>query len=165
MRAFCSTRRPQFTNLTFGHERPRVGDVGPDRIGRLAERNDRSIVRARLGGVAHLLRSFRGANLGAEAVRLFREGRLERCQRLRRHAALEQHLAVELARRRRNPRRDRMLIGRVLGIRRGAHGPERLIVLALGVEHPGCGDVPLDIDLSGPIGVLRVATFHGARPI
>ena len=72
-----------------------------------------------------------------------------------RHAALEQHVAVELARRRGHAGRDRMLLGLVLGIRGRAHGFQRFVVLAFGIEHPGGRDLPLDVDLLGPIGVLR----------
>ena len=50
-----------------------------------------------------------------------------------------------------------MLLGLVLGIGRGAHGGERIVMLARGEQQPGIGDLPLDVDLLRPVGVLGVA--------
>ena len=47
-----------------------------------------------------------------------------------------------------------MLLGLVFGIGGRAHGLERVVVLALGIQHPGGCDLPLNIDLLRPIGVL-----------
>ena len=90
-------------------------------------------------------------------MRLLLQRRLVGGKRLLGHATLEQHRAIKLARRRQRPRRDRRLLGLVLGIGRRAHGLERVVVLALGVEQPSARSLPLDIDLLGPIGVLGLA--------
>ena len=37
------------------------------------------------------------------------------------------------------------------------HGFDSLVIFALGVKHPGGCDLRLDLDLPGPIGILRVA--------
>ena len=47
-----------------------------------------------------------------------------------------------------------MLLGLVLGVGGGAHGLERVVVLAFGIQDPGGRDLPLDVDLLGPIRVL-----------
>ena len=47
-----------------------------------------------------------------------------------------------------------MLLGLVLGIGGGAHCRKRILVLAFRIKHPGSGDLPLDVHLLGPIGVL-----------
>src|SRR5713101_4172787 len=62
-------------------------------------------------------------------------------------AQLDQLGAIELARRYRHARRHRMLLGLVLGVGGRAHGLERVLVFALGMEHPGGRDLRLDIDL------------------
>ena len=64
--------------------------------------------------------------------------------------------AVEFARGLGHARRHRMLFGLVLGIGGRAHRVQRIVVLAFGIEHPGGRDLPLNIDLLRPIGVLRV---------
>src|SRR5262245_26338457 len=117
------------------HERARLRDLRPDRIGVLRERDGRGVVRARLRGIAGLFRGGGGAELGVQPMRLLVQRRLVCGERLLGHAALEQHGAVELARRRRHARRDRMLVGFVLGIGGGAHGLERVLVLALRIKH------------------------------
>ena len=68
----------------------------------------------------------------------------------------EQHGAVQLACRGRHARRHRMLLGLVLGIGGCAHGFECGLVLAFGIEQPSAGDLPLDVDLLAPIGILRL---------
>src|SRR5262249_18770098 len=90
----------------------------------------------RLGQIADLLRRFRRAKRGAEAMRLLLQRRLVSSERVLGHAALEEHRAIKLARRRQRPRRDWRLLGLVLGIGRRAHGLERVVVLAVGVEQP-----------------------------
>ena len=50
-----------------------------------------------------------------------------------------------------------MLLGLILGVRRCAHRFQRLVVLAFRVQHPGSGNLPLDVDDLGPIGVLGIA--------
>ena len=87
-------------------------------------------------------------------MRLLLQRRLEGGERLLRHAVVEQHGAVELARRRQRPRRHRRLLGPVLGVGRGAHCGERVSGLALRIEEPRCRNLPFDVDLSGPVGVL-----------
>src|SRR5262245_63687505 len=47
------------------HERARLRDLRPDRIGVLRERDGGGVMRARLLGVARLVRGGRGAELGA----------------------------------------------------------------------------------------------------
>ena len=99
----------------------------------------------------------RGAGESVEAVRLLRLGRFERRERLLGHAAIEQHEAVKLARRRERSGRDRMLLGLVLSVGRRAHGFQRFVVFAFRVQHPGSGDLPLDVDDLSPIAVLGLA--------
>jgi hypothetical protein len=50
-----------------------------------------------------------------------------------------------------------MLLGFVLGVRGAAHGFQRLIELAFGIQHPSGGDLPLDVDDLSPIVVLALA--------
>jgi len=47
-----------------------------------------------------------------------------------------------------------MLLGLVLGIGGGAHGLERVVVLALGIQHPGGRDLHWMSTCLGPISVL-----------
>ena len=109
------------------------------------------------GAVAELLSGLSRAGKATEAVRLLGFGGVERRQCFLRHAVLQKHLAIELTRRSERAGCDGRLVGLVLGIGRGAHRLPGLIGLALGVEQPGVGDLPLDIDLLGPIAVLRLA--------
>ena len=99
----------------------------------------------------------RGADVGREPVRLLRQHGLVGRERLLGHAAIEQHGAVKLARGRERTGRHRMLLGLVLGIGRGAHRLERLVMLAFGVQHPGRRDLLLDVDDLGPVGILGLA--------
>src|SRR5262249_13494958 len=128
------------------HEGPRGRDLGTKRIGIVGERNRGGIVLPRLGQIAGLLRRLRRAKRGAEAVLLLLRRRLVGGERILGHPAVEQHRAIKLARRRQRPRRDRRLLGLVLGVGRRAHGLERVVVLALGVEEPSARGLPLDID-------------------
>src|SRR5207237_9746441 len=72
--------------------------------------DDFTEVFARFGGVAELRCGFRRACKGAKPVRLLFQRRLEGRQRLLRIAAVEQHLAIELARRFGNAGWHRMLL-------------------------------------------------------
>ena len=96
--------------------------LGADRIGILGERHRGGIVLPRLGQIAGLLRRFRRTKRGAETVRFLLQRRLVGGERMLGHAAVEQHRAIELARRREWPGGHRRLFGLVLGIRRGAQG-------------------------------------------
>ena len=49
-----------------------------------------------------------------------------------------------------------MLLGFVLGLGGGAHRIARLSALAFGVEYPGGCDLPLNIHLFRPIGILGI---------
>ena len=73
------------------------------------------------------------------------------------HSTLEQHHAIKLARGLGHTRCHGVLFGLVLRIGGRTHGIECVVVLALGVEHPGGRNFLLNIDLLGPIGVFCLA--------
>src|SRR4051794_29060188 len=111
--------------------RARVGDLGPGIVRAFRDLDDLAIVLPGLRRVAGLNGGLGGTRIGAEPVRLLLQRRLEGRKRLLRHAALDEHEAVELARGLRHAGRHRVLLGLVLGVRRGAHRLQRLVVLAL----------------------------------
>src|SRR5215218_4604887 len=80
----------------------RDNELRPDGVGLARERRELAVVLSRLALVAEALGGLRGSGDGIEAVRLLPERCLERGERLAGHAAVEQHRAVELARRRRD---------------------------------------------------------------
>src|SRR5712691_6761555 len=141
-------------SLPLGRERPSLRDFGSVLVGVFAQLDDLGEILPRLGGIAGLLGGLRGSDIGPETIGLLLARRLEGGQRFRGPAAVEQHRAVELARRYRHARRHRMLLGLVLGVGGRAHGLERVLVFALGMEHPGGRYLRLDIDLFRPVGIL-----------
>ena len=66
-------------------------------------------------------------------------------------------MSVQFARGLRRPWSHRAFLGLVLGIGGGAQGLERVVVLALGLEQECGRDLPLDVDLLRPIGILGLA--------
>ena len=91
-----------------------------------------------------------------EAVRLFRERRLECFKRFFRQALREQHGTVKLTRWQQPPGRDDGLLGFVLRVRSRTHRSECLSVIAPGMQHPRSRDLPLDIDLFRPIAIIAL---------
>ena len=109
---------------------------------------------SRLRRIARLFRRRGSAERGAQPVRLLLQRRFEGAESFFCHTALEQHRAIKLARRYGDAGSDRMLLGLVLGFGGGAHRRKRILVFAFRIEHPGGGDLPLDVHLLGPVGVL-----------
>src|SRR5687767_2896528 len=92
------------------------GELRPVGIRAACEREKLLVIGLRGSLVAELFGGLGGAQEAPVAVRLLRLGCLEGRERLLCHAAIEQHLAVELARRRERSGCDRMLLGLVLGV-------------------------------------------------
>src|ERR1700730_12482818 len=119
------------------HERTRLRDLRPDRIGPLGECDSRGVMLSPLLRIARLFRRRGSAERGAQPVRLLLQRRFEGAESVFWHTALEQHRAIKLARRYGDAGSDRMLLGLVLGFGGGAHRPKRILVFAFRIEHPG----------------------------
>ena len=135
----------------------RFGNLDPAVIGSIGDRDDLAVVLLGLGGLTGLFGSLRSAHISAEPVGLL----LYRCfkggERFLGITAFKQHDAVKFARRLQHARRHRMLLGLVFGIGGGTHCFQRIVTFAFGIEQPGSRDLPLNIYLLRPIGVLGIA--------
>src|SRR3954463_10209572 len=148
---------PLLVGLVAGEVLLRRRDLWPFRIGIRRQRHELLIVVSRRGLVTEHVGCLGGAGIALEAVRLLGLGGLESHKPLLGQAAIEQHEAVKLARRRQRAWCDRMLFGLVLGVGCNAHGLQSLVIFALRVKHPGNGHLTLDIDDLRPVIILGSA--------
>src|SRR3984893_14868127 len=97
-------------------KRVRVGYLGPGTIRSIGDRDDLAVILMSLDGLTGLFGGLRRADIGAQPVWLLLQRRLKGDERVLGVTALEQHDAVEFARRFGHARRHRMLLGLVLSI-------------------------------------------------
>src|SRR6516162_1597536 len=133
-----------------------VDDLGSRVIRASGNRDNFLVILAGLVLVSRLFCRCRGADIGAQPVRLLLKRRLEGGERFRGPAAFKQHGTVEFAGRLGHAGCDRMLLRPVLGIGGRAHRLQGVITPVLGVKNPGGRDLLLDVDLFRPIAVLCV---------
>src|SRR6476620_5345515 len=139
---------PAFTTSALLTEMlARIGHIRARRVGIGCDRDDLAVVLLRLGRIAGFFGGFRSTHVGMKPVWLLLQGSLKCNERFRWLAAIKQHHTVKFAGGHRHPRRHRMLFGPVFGVGRSAHCAECIVVLALGIEHPGGRNLLLDIDL------------------
>ena len=98
----------------------------------------------------------RGAREAAEPLRIADLRAFVFGQRLGRLAALQQHVAEQLARRDQAAGGDRVLFGLVLHVGGGAHQRQAMIALPFSKGDPRFGGHALHLDLGRPVIVLRV---------
>src|SRR5215831_17800692 len=146
----CTSPRPS----VILQECARVSNLGAGIVRITGNRDDLPVIFASLGPVTGPIGGLRCAYVGTQPVGLLLQGGFKVGECLLWHVALKQHGTVQFTRGPGSARRHRVLFGFVLGVGCGAHGPERVVVLALGIQHPGGGHLHLNIDLFGPISVF-----------